>query len=103
MVSIKAKKIGSSTVSICNSTDIFMIGAYAKRISQKGLIGMVMTSGPPLVHPYGGIEKMLSTNPIAFGMPIAGEIPFVFDMATSALSSSRIRQAEYFKENLPRW
>ena len=101
VVSIKAKKIGSASVSICNSTDIFMIGAYAKRISQMGLIGMVMTSGPPLVHPYGGVEKMLSTNPIAFGMPIAGKTPFVFDMATSALSSSRIRQAEYFKENLP--
>ena len=50
-----------------------MIGAYAERISQMGLIGIVMTSGPPLVHPYGGVEKMLSTNPVAFGMPFEGE------------------------------
>ena len=101
IVSAKACKFGNATVSVCNSTDIFMIGAYAERISQMGLIGIVMTSGPPLVHPYGGVEKMLSTNPVAFGMPVEGETPFVFDMATSALSSSRIRQAAYFKESLP--
>lgn len=92
---------GSATVAIRNSTDIFMIGHYAERIARHGKVGIVVTSGPPLVHPHGGIEKLLSTNPIAFGFPRKGEDPFVFDMATSAIASSRVRQAAYEKAEVP--
>ncbi len=97
----KARASGSATVAIGNSTDIFMIGAYAERLAKNGLIGLVMTSGPPLVHPHGGVERILSTNPLAFGFPRRGEDPMVFDMATSALASSRIRQAAYHGEQVP--
>lgn len=97
----KARAAGSATVALNNSTDIFMIGAYARRIADAGLVGMVMTSGPPLVHPHGGVEKVLSTNPIAFGIPRAGGAVLVFDMATSAIASSWVRQAAYYGEPLP--
>ncbi|MBM3540643.1 MAG: Ldh family oxidoreductase [Alphaproteobacteria bacterium] len=96
----KARATGSAAVVIGNSTDIFMIGAYAERLAANGLIGLVMTSGPPLVHPHGGTERMMSTNPLAFAFPRAGD-PFVHDMATSAYSSSRVRQAAYHGEQLP--
>lgn len=86
---------GSATVAIRNSTDIFMIGHYAERIARAGTVGIVMTSGPPLVHPHGGTERLLSTNPIAFGIPRGTGEPLVFDMATSAIASSRVRQAAY--------
>ncbi|MFO0997363.1 MAG: Ldh family oxidoreductase [Alphaproteobacteria bacterium] len=101
IASEKARTTGTATVAIGNSTDIFMIGAYAERIARGGLIGLVMTSGAPLVHPHGGVERLLSTNPLAFGFPRRGEDPLVFDMATSALASSRIRQAAYHGEHVP--
>ncbi|UCD83117.1 MAG: Ldh family oxidoreductase [Desulfobacterales bacterium] len=97
----KAKQTGTASVAVRNSTDIFMIGAYAERLARNGLVGIVLTSGPPLVHPYGGVERMLSTNPIAFGIPRQNEDPLVFDMATSALAASPIRQAAYYNEPLP--
>ena len=90
-----------ATVAIGNSTDIYMIGYYAERIARAGKIGIVMTSGPPLVHPHGGIDRMLSTNPIAFGIPRGTADPLVFDFATSAISSSRVRQAAYDGTPLP--
>lgn len=96
-----AGEAGSATVAVRNSTDIFMIGHYAERIARRGKIGIVVTSGPPLVHPHGGTEKLLSTNPIAFGFPRAGDDPYVFDMATSAVASSRVRQAAYEGGHLP--
>jgi LDH2 family malate/lactate/ureidoglycolate dehydrogenase len=96
-----AAREGSATVAICNSTDIYMIGYYAERIARAGKIGIVMTSGPPLVRPHGGVDPMLSTNPIAFGIPRKTSDPLVFDMATSAIASSRVRQAAYDGTPLP--
>jgi LDH2 family malate/lactate/ureidoglycolate dehydrogenase len=96
-----AQEAGSATVAVRNSTDIFMIGHYAELIAQAGKVGIVVTSGPPLVHPHGGTERLLSTNPIAIGFPRTGETPFVFDMATSAVASSRVRQATYADAPLP--
>ncbi len=92
---------GSATVAVRNSTDIFMIGHYAELLARAGKVGLVVTSGPPLVHPHGGTERLLSTNPIAFGFPRRGEDPYVFDMATSAIASSRVRQAMYEGTPLP--
>jgi LDH2 family malate/lactate/ureidoglycolate dehydrogenase len=101
VASQKAEKTGTASVAIGNSTDIFMIGAYSERLAQNGLVGMVMTSGPPLVHPYGGVEKLLSTNPISIGIPRRDLDPIVLDMATSALAGSRIRQAMYHGQDVP--
>ncbi len=100
-VSDKAARCGSATVLVRNSTDIFMIGAYAERIARRGMVGMVMTSGPPLVHPPGGVERLLSTNPLAVAVPRGEEAPLLIDMATSAVSSSRARRAAYRGERLP--
>lgn len=98
----KAQKTGTASVAVGNSTDIFMIGAYSERLAANGLVGMVMTSGPPLVHPYGGVKRLLSTNPISIAIPRqTGIPPLVLDMATSAMASSRIRQAIYFDEEVP--
>lgn len=96
-----ADTAGTATVAVRNSTDIFMLAFYAERIAKAGKVGIVVTSGPPLVHPPGGMEKLLSTNPLAFAFPRARSEPFVFDMATSALASSRVRQAAYDGTPLP--
>ncbi len=96
----KAKSTGVGAVGVTNSSDIFMLGYYANKIAEAGLIGMAYTAGPPLVHPFGGIERMLSTNPIAMAFP-TNDVPVVVDMATSALSRSRVRQASYHGESLP--
>jgi L-2-hydroxycarboxylate dehydrogenase (NAD+) len=97
----KARQAGCCAVGIVNSSDIFMLAYYADRIARAGLVGIVVTNAPPLVHPYGGTERILGTNPIAIGIPTDWEHPLVLDMATSALSASRVRQAAYFGEPLP--
>jgi LDH2 family malate/lactate/ureidoglycolate dehydrogenase len=96
----KAKQFGTAVVGVTNSTDIFMIGYYADLIAAEGLAALVFTSGPPLVHPYGGVERMLSTNPIAFGFPTGRAAPMICDVSTSASSSWRIRQAAYHDERV---
>ena len=100
-VARKAREAGSAAVGITRSQDVFMIGYYAERIARHRCAGIVCTSGGPLVHAHGGVERVLGTNPIAFGIPSGGAHPIVFDMATSALSNARIRQAAYHREQVP--
>ncbi len=96
----KAGKAGCCAVGVVNSSDIFMVGYYVERIARAGLIGFVFSDAPPLVHPFGGVERVLGTNPLAIAIPTADQ-PIVFDMATSAMSASRIRQAAYHGETVP--
>jgi len=97
----KARKAGVCCVGITNSSDIFMIGFYAERIARAGLVGFAFTGAPPSVHPHGGIERILGTNPFAIAFPTAGEHPVLIDMATSAVSNSYLRQAAYYDEDVP--
>jgi LDH2 family malate/lactate/ureidoglycolate dehydrogenase len=97
----KARKAGTCCVGIVNSSDIFMVGYYAERIAKAGLVGFVFTGAPPSVHPYGGIERILGTNPFAIAFPTNGPHPVVIDMATSAVSNSFLRQAAYYDEPIP--
>lgn len=97
----KAKRAGCAAVGIVNGADPYMIGYYVDRIARAGLIGMMFQGSGPLVHPHGGSEAVMGTNPLAIGIPTAGADPIVLDMATSALSHSRVRQARYHGELLP--
>ena len=97
----KARNAGTCSVGITNSSDIFMLGYYAERIARAGLIGFVFTGSPPQVHPFGGVDQILGTNPIAISFPTEFDDPLLIDMATSAWSGSRVRQASYFGEEVP--
>ena len=97
----KAKETGCCVAGLVDASELYMMGYYAERIARAGLIGFLCTTWAPIVHPFGGMEPMLSTNPIAFGIPTAGPYPMILDMATSALASGRIRQAGYHNEQVP--
>ena len=43
--------------------------------------------------PWGGIEKLLSTNPIAVAIPALEEDPVVLDMATTVVAYGRVKVA----------
>ena len=59
-------------------------------IVEAGLACWAFTVGQCIVAPHGGNRRLMGTNPIAFGWPRAGERPFVFDFATSAVARGEI-------------
>jgi LDH2 family malate/lactate/ureidoglycolate dehydrogenase len=59
-------------------------------IVDAGLACWAFTVGQCIVAPHGGNRRLMGTNPIAFGWPRAGEHPFVFDFATSAVARGEI-------------
>ncbi len=61
------------------------IGYYARWLADQGLIGFVCSGAPELMAMHGSYEPFLGTNPLAIGIPSAGQ-PLVFDMATAAIA-----------------
>jgi LDH2 family malate/lactate/ureidoglycolate dehydrogenase len=97
----KAKKAGFCTVGVTDSADIYMLGYYAERMARKGAAALVFSDATPAVHPTGGVEKLLGTNPLAMAVPTAGGDPIVLDMATSATLLSHVRTAAARGESIP--
>ena len=89
----KARDAGCAAVALTNGADIYMIGIYAGRIAEAGLVGMVFTASSSLVHPFGGVDRRLGTNPYAIGIPTGSGVPIVHDISTSAVSHSTVRQS----------
>jgi len=89
----KAKKYGMGMVTVRNSTHYGIAGYYATMASNEGMIGITGTNARPSIAPTFGVENMLGTNPLTFGMPTDEEFPFVLDCATSITQRGKI---EYF-------
>jgi LDH2 family malate/lactate/ureidoglycolate dehydrogenase len=58
------------------------------------MAGVSFGAGPFAATPYGGAGKVLSTNPLAVGMPLPGAAPFVSDFATTAVAEGKLRVAK---------
>jgi L-2-hydroxycarboxylate dehydrogenase (NAD+) len=80
---------GIAIAAIRNANHIGMLAYYAETVARGGLIGLVMSTSEALVHPFGGTQAMLGTNPVAIGVP-SGDQPFVLDLATSVVSMGKI-------------
>lgn len=98
----KARSSGVGVVTGRRVAHIGRLGAYAEQAAEVGMIGIVMSSGSPLVAAHGGAAARLSTNPIAIGIPTADrDAPFVLDMATSAVAAGTVRLAQGLGARIP--
>lgn len=88
----KAKKHGVGFVAVGNSTHYGIAGYYATMASDAGCVGLTGTNARPSIAPTFGVEPMLGTNPLCFGIPSDDEFPFVIDCATSINQRGKIEK-----------
>ncbi len=88
----KAKKYGLGMVVARNSTHYGIAGYYTLMACQENMIGLTGTNARPSTAPTFGVENMLGTNPLVFGMPTDEEFPFTNDYATSIMQRGKIEQ-----------
>ncbi|MDR3277796.1 MAG: Ldh family oxidoreductase, partial [Oscillospiraceae bacterium] len=86
----RAKKYGLGMVAARNSTHYGIAGYYATMATKQGLIGMTGTNARPSIAPTFGVEPMLGTNPLTFGLPTDEDFPFVIDCATSVTQRGKV-------------
>jgi L-2-hydroxycarboxylate dehydrogenase (NAD+) len=97
----KAKKYGMGMVAVRNSTHYGIAGYYVMMAAKAGMIGITGTNARPSVAPTFGVENMLGTNPLTFGMPTDEEFDFVLDCATSLSQRGKLEMYERAGKNLP--
>jgi LDH2 family malate/lactate/ureidoglycolate dehydrogenase len=66
---------------------------WAQRMSNAGLIGIVMCNASPLVAPWQAKEQRFGTNPICMSVP--GPNTWLLDMATTTAALGKILNAQY--------
>ncbi|HZK86449.1 MAG TPA: Ldh family oxidoreductase [Syntrophomonas sp.] len=86
----KAKNFGMGMVAVRNSTHYGIAGYYALMATQAGMIGMTGSNARPSIAPTFGVENMLGTNPLTFGIPTDEDFPFVLDCATAVSQRGKI-------------
>ena len=79
-----AKKSGVGLVAVSNSWFSGLLRYYVERAANADLIGIHAANTTARVAPYGGIDRLLGTNPIAFAFP-AVSAPLVVDFATASM------------------
>jgi len=89
----RARRYGVGWVNVRGSSHHGASGFYVHEAALQGLVGLAATNTGPIVAPTGGFRPYLGTNPLALGMPVAGEEPMVFDMATSAVAGGKFEIA----------
>jgi L-2-hydroxycarboxylate dehydrogenase (NAD+) len=97
----KAKKYGMGMVAVRNSTHYGIAGYYTLMAIEQGMIGITGTNARPSIAPTFGVENMLGTNPLTFGMPSDEEFPFVLDCATSITQRGKIEVYDRIGKDLP--
>jgi uncharacterized oxidoreductase len=97
----KAEKSGIGAVGVLHCNHIGRVGEYSMMAAEKGLVGVSMCNSGRLVAPFGSMERIMSTNPIAVAIPSGSERPFLLDMATSVHAEGKVRVRRNRGESLP--
>ncbi|MFL5805641.1 MAG: Ldh family oxidoreductase [Roseiflexaceae bacterium] len=97
-----ATEQGLGGVTIVNGNHIGRVGEYVEIIARAGMIGIAMCNAGPAVAPYGGYQRVMGTNPLAWSAPRGpGQVPLVLDFATSSVAEGKLRVARSKGETLP--
>jgi ureidoglycolate dehydrogenase (NAD+) len=102
-VSARARACGIAALAVADSNHLGAAGVHARAIAAQGQIGIVLSNTDALVAPVGGVVPLLGTNPIACAVQGRGDAGFFLDMATSAVSFTRISQCAREGALQPGW
>jgi uncharacterized oxidoreductase len=92
----KSGRHGVAVIALRNSGHLGRIGDWPLMAARAGRLSLhfVNTSGAGiLVAPFGGINRRLSANPIAAGIPVAGSPPILLDISACTIAEGKIRVA----------
>src|SRR6266571_4715282 len=97
----KARTAGTAWVGVRNSNHAGPASLYAAMPLEHDMIGLYLAVGNANhMAPWGGIDLLLSTNPIAVAVP-GNEGPIVLDMATSVAAYGKVKTAAQLGRTMP--
>ncbi len=99
----KAARHGTAIVALRSSGHLGRIGEWAEMAAEAGQVSihMVNVAGSCLVSPFGAIDRRMSTNPFAAGVPLPDRPPLILDFATSVVAEGKVLVAYNGGKPLP--
>jgi L-2-hydroxycarboxylate dehydrogenase (NAD+) len=98
----KARICGVAWVGAYRSNHAGPASLYARMPMAENMIGMYFAVGNANhLPPWGGLDMLLSTNPIAVAVPAKDETPIVLDMATTVAAYGKVKAKAQRGEMMP--
>ncbi len=98
----KARTAGVAWVGTRWSNHAGPASLYARKALAHDMVGFYLAVGNANHLPaWGGLDMLLSTNPIAVAMPAAEEPPIVLDMATTVAAYGKVKVKAQRGETMP--
>jgi L-2-hydroxycarboxylate dehydrogenase (NAD+) len=98
----KARVTGIAWVGSQQSNHAGPASLYARMPLAHDMIGLYFAVGNANhLPPWGGLDMLLSTNPIAAAVPAATEAPVVLDMATTVAAYGKVKAKAQRGETMP--
>jgi len=93
---------GTGTVVIRRSHHIACLAAYLKRMTDRGLMALLVCSDPSAcsVAPFGAVSPVFTPNPMAAGIPTTGD-PILLDISASLTTNGLTARLYKAGEHLP--
>lgn len=104
-VSVAADR-GTATIGVKNGAHMGRIGEWAERAAREGFVFIAFVNtglaGRTVTVP-GSADRLLSTNPIAVGVPTFGAVPHpvVLDIATSQVAHGKVTKRSVAGKPIP--
>ena len=98
----KARTAGVAWVGAQWSNHAGPASLYARMAMEEGMVGLYFAVGNANhLPPWGGLDMLLSTNPIAVAVPAGDEPPIVLDMATTVAAYGKVKAKAAKGEAMP--
>ena len=98
----KARRCGIAWVGSQFSNHAGPASLYARMPLAHDMIGLYFAVGNANhLPPWGGLDMLLSTNPIAVAIPTQDETPIVLDMATTVAAYGKVKAKAHRGEMMP--
>jgi LDH2 family malate/lactate/ureidoglycolate dehydrogenase len=88
-----AHEHGLAAVAIAECNHVGRLGEYVGMLAETGLIGLAWCNSGPAVAPFGGVGRVLGTNPFAWSAPGGPAGPVVLDFSTAGVAEGKLRLA----------
>ncbi len=98
----KAEDHGIGWVGVRNGNHAGPASIYVNLPVEQDMIGLYAAVGSANhVPPFGGMDLLLGTNPMAIAVPAGKSAPFVLDMATTVAAAGKIKTLAQRGEMMP--
>lgn len=98
----KARHSGVAWVGVHHGNHAGPASLYASMPMEHDMIGLYLAVGNANhMPPWGGIDLLLSTNPIAVAVPTLSEPPIILDMASTVAAYGKVKTKAQRGETMP--